>query len=57
MVIDSRKVNIPLGRLNRVYSKLNTDLTIKEVQELAQLVKIKTSDLWEKIEKNQITFI
>jgi len=49
-------VNIPLDKLKRTYTPLNADLTIKEVQELAQLVKIKTNKLWELIESKKISF-
>jgi hypothetical protein len=49
-------VNIPLDKLKRTYTSLNDDLTIKEVQDLAQLVKIKTNKLWELIESKKISF-
>ena len=56
MIIYASKVNIPLDKLKRTYTSLNDDLTIKEVQELAQLVKIKTNKLWELIESKKISF-
>jgi hypothetical protein len=56
MVIYASMVNIPLEELNRVYTPLNAELTIKEVQVLAQLVKIKTNKLWELIESKKISF-
>jgi hypothetical protein len=56
MVIYASMVNIPLEELKRVYTPLNTELTINEVQVLAQLVKIKTNKLWELIESKKISF-
>jgi len=56
MIIYASMVNIPLDKLKRTYTPLNADLTIKEVQELAQLVKIKTNKLWELIESKKISF-
>lgn len=56
MIIYASLVNIPLEELKRKYTPLNTELTIKEVQVLAQLVKIKTNKLWELIESKKISF-
>jgi len=56
MIIYASMVNIPLDKLKRTYTPFNDDLTIKEVQELAQLVKIKTNKLWELIESKKISF-
>jgi hypothetical protein len=56
MVIYASMVNIPLEELKRVYTPLNAELTIREVQVLAQLVKIKTNKLWELIESKKISF-
>ena len=56
MVIYASIVNIPLEELKRVYTPLNAELTIKEVQVLSQLVKIKTNKLWELIESKKISF-
>lgn len=56
MIIYASMVNIPLDKLKRTYTPLNDDLTIKEVQELAQLVKIKTNKLWELIESKKVSF-
>lgn len=56
MIIYASLVNIPLEELKRKYTPLNTELTIKEVQELAQLVKIQTNKLWELIELKKISF-
>jgi hypothetical protein len=56
MVIYASMVNIPLEELKRVYTPLNAELTIREVQVLAQLVKIKTIKLWELIESKKISF-
>lgn len=56
MVIYASMVNIPIDELKRKYTPLNDELTIKEVQELAQLVKIKTNKLWELIESKKIVF-
>ena len=56
MIIYASMVNIPLEELKRKYTPLNDELTIKEVQELAQLVKIQTNKLWELIESKQILF-
>lgn len=56
MIIYASMVNIPLEELKRKYTPLNDELTIKEVQELAQLVKIKTNKLWELIESKKISF-
>lgn len=56
MIIYASMVNIPLDKLKRTYTSLNDDLTIKEVQDLAQLVKIKTNKLWELIESKKISF-
>lgn len=56
MIIYASLVNIPLEELKRKYTPLNDELTIKEVQELAQLAKIKTNKLWELIESKKISF-
>lgn len=56
MIIYASLVNIPLEELKRKYTPLNAELTIKEVQVLAQLVKIKTNKLWELIESKTISF-
>lgn len=56
MIIYASIVNIPLEELKRKYTPLNDELTIKEVRELAQLVKIQTNKLWELIESKQILF-
>lgn len=56
MIIYASLVNIPLEELKRKYTPLNTELTIKEVQKLAQLVKIQTNKLWELIESKKISF-
>ena len=55
MIIYASMVKIPLDKLKRTYTPLNSELTIKEVQELSQLLKIKTSSLCTLIEKKELT--